>query len=224
MARKKKTKIDEVKEKQVEYEVTPVKWEAGQERKEQGYWTGKYKPEYDDIASRLIAVGFTEKNLANTFGITSSALKGWKRSFPSFNNACRGGKLGQLRKLAANSMLEAVGYDYKTTKTKTTYDRNGNVDGTEIQTIDNHQAGNATLAMFIMCNLSNQLQLGDEDGWKSKQKVEVENKNLSINITAELVGEQIDRLAGKLLSSNNIKQIEAEIIEPKVVEKEIRNE
>lgn len=209
MGRKKKTKIKVSKER---VDVQPVKWKAGQPRKKQGYWSSMYQPEYDEIASRLIAVGFNENNLANTFSITSSALKGWKRSFPSFKQACNEGKRGQLKRVVANSLKEAAGYDYKTTKTKTTYSADGNVEKVEKQTIDNHQAGNASLAMFLMCNLSNQLKLGGEDSFKSKQKVEVENKNLNLNISAELIGDQIDKLAGKFLSGS-AKQIEAEVVE-----------
>jgi len=102
--------------------------------------------------------------------------------------------------LVASGLKEACGYDWVSTKTKTEYDAKGNVVKVEKQNIPMHQAGNASLAMFMMTNISNQLKLGDEDAFKSRQKVEVENKNLNLNITAELVGEQIDRLAGKLLS------------------------
>ena len=203
---KKKTKTQKV-------EVKRTKWQPGDERMPQGHWTSKYKPEYDDIASRLVGSGFNEHDLAHTFDVPASAIKGWKRSFPSFKKACNDGKKGQLKRLASNSLREAMGYDWMTKKTKTTYNADGSVGEVEVQEIPMHQAGNATLATFMMCNLSNQLRLDDDEAFKAKQKVEVENKNLSINITAELVGEQIDRLAGKLLSGNNTKQIESNVVE-----------
>ena len=206
MAKKKKTEKVEVKRK---------KWQPGDKRMPQGHWTGKYLPEYDDIAARLIGSGFNENDLAHTFDVPASAIKGWKRSFPSFKKACNDGKRGQLKRLAASGMREATGYDWMSEKTKTEYDANGNVIKVEKQEIPMHQAGNATLATFMMCNLSNQLRLTDEEAFKSKQKVEVENRNLNVSITAELVGEQIDRLAGKLLSGGSAKQIEAEIVEDK---------
>jgi len=210
MSKKKKTKT-KVNKQQVD--VQPVKWRPGDERKPQGYWTDKYLPEYDDIASRLIAVGFSENDLSDTFNVSASAIKGWKRSFPSFKRACNEGKRGQLKRVVASGLKEACGYDWISTKTKTEYDAKGNVIKVEKQDIPMHQAGNASLAMFMMTNISNQLKLGDEDAFKSRQKVEVENKNLNLNITAELVGEQIDRLAGKLLSSGDVKQIESDIVE-----------
>ena len=204
MTKKKKTEKVEVKRK---------KWQPGDKRMPQGHWTGKYLPEYDDIAARLIGSGFNENDLAHTFDVPASAIKGWKRSFPSFKKACNDGKRGQLKRLAASGMREATGYDWMSEKTKTEYDANGNVIKVEKQEIPMHQAGNATLATFMMCNLSNQLRLTDEEAFKSKQKVEVENRNLNVNISAELVGEQIDRLAGKLLNGGDTKQIETDIIE-----------
>lgn len=200
------------KSKVVKVDVEPIKWQPGDARKPQGYWTEKYLPEYDDIASRLVGSGFSEQNLADTFGVPASAIKGWKRSFPSFKRACNDGKKGQLKRLAASSFREAAGYDWMSVKTKTTYDAEGNVIGVEKQEIPQHQAGNATLATFMMCNISNQLKLDDEEAFKSKQKVEVENRNLNVNISAELIGDQIDRLAGKLLSSDT-KRIEANVVE-----------
>ena len=198
--------------KAIKVDVKPIKWQPGDERKPQGYWTDKYRSEYNEIASRLIGSGFSENDLAYTFDVPASAIKGWKRSFPSFKKACNDGKTGQLKRLAASGMREATGYDWMSEKTKTEYDADGNVVKVEKQDIPMHQAGNATLATFMMCNLSRQLKLNDEEAYNAKQKVEVENRNLNINITAELIGEQIDMLAGKLLSGNT-KQIEADIIE-----------
>lgn len=207
MSQKSKTKA-----KAEQVDVKPVKWQPGQPRMPQGHWTDLYKPEYDDIVSRLIGSGFNEADLSHTFSVPMSAIKGWKRSFPSFKKACNDGKRGQLKRLAASCLKEATGYDWMSQKVKTEYDAKGNVIKSEVQDIPMHQAGNASLAMFMACNISNQLNLKDEEAFKAKQKVEVENKSLSINITAELIGDQIDRLAGKLLDGNT-KQIEADIVE-----------
>ena len=208
MARKTK----ETNEKVIKVDVEPVKWKPGDERKPQGYWTEQYKPEYDGIASQLVGAGFNEQNLADTFGVPASAIKGWKRSFPRFKRACNEGKRGQLKRLAASGLREATGYDWVAVKTKTVYNADGSVDKIEKQEIPMHQAGNPTLATFMMTNISNQLKLADEEAFKSKHKVEVENKNLNVNITAELIGDQIDRLAGNLLNGST-KQIKAEVID-----------
>lgn len=212
MAKKKINKSKETTSKAIKVDVEPIKWQPGDERKPQGFWTDKYLSEYDDIASRLVGSGFSEQNLADTFGVPASAIKGWKRSFPSFKRACNEGKRGQLKRLAASSFREATGYDWMAVKTKTEYDAEGNVTKVEKHETPMHQAGNATLATFMMCNVSNQLKLADEEAFKSKQKVEVENRNLNVNISAELIGDQIDRLAGNLLSGST-KRIEADIVD-----------
>lgn len=210
---KKKAKTKTSKKDPIEVNVQPIKWQPGDKRRPQGYWTGQYKPEYDDIVSRLIGSGFSENDLAYTFDVPASAIKGWKRSFLSFKKACNDGKRGQLKRLAASGMREATGYDWVATKTKTIYGADKTtIEKIEVQEIPMHQPGNASLAMFMMCNISNQLKLGNEDAFKSRQKVEVENKNLNFTVTAELVGEQIDKLAGKWLSSG-IKQVEANIVD-----------
>ena len=69
MGRKKKAEKVDVK----------PKWKPGDERMPQGYWTAKYLSEYDNIASRLIGSGFNENDLAHTFDVPASAIKGWKR-------------------------------------------------------------------------------------------------------------------------------------------------
>lgn len=206
---KKKAKLNNETQK---VEVKRTKWQPGEDRKPQGYWTDKYKPEFDEIASRLVGSGFNEQDLGHAFDVPASAIKGWKRSFPSFKKACNDGKRGQLRRLASNSLKEATGYDWMTEKTVTTYNPDGTIKETVVTKAPMHQAGNATLATFMMCNLSNQLKLDDEEAFKSKQKVEVENKSLNVNISAELVGEQIDRLAGRLLGGN-AKKIESNVVE-----------
>ena len=205
-------KKKKAKAKTEKVDVKQVKWQPGDERMSQGHWTKQYKPEYDDIVSRLIGSGFSENDLAYTFDVPASAIKGWKRSFPSFKKACNDGKRGQLKRLVASGMKEATGYDWMSVKTKTEYDAKGNVVKVEKQDIPMHQAGNASLAMFMVCNISNQLKLDDEEAFKSRQKVEVENRNLNLSFTAELVGDQIDKLAGKLLSGGT-KLIEADIVE-----------
>ena len=118
-----------------------------------------------------------------------------------------------MKRIVAAGLKAAEGYDYETKKTKKMYNADGTqVEMVEEQTITNHQPANASLAQFMLCNMSNQLKLDEDEAFKAKQKVEVESKSLTVNISAELVGDQIDRLAGKLLGGNK-KQIEANFVE-----------
>jgi hypothetical protein len=176
-------------------------------RKPYGFWRDRYNPEYADIASRLSAVGFTESDIAHTLGVEKKAIKAWKHAFPQFKEACENGKHDQLRRMAAKAMLEAVGYNYKTHKKETTYNADGSVKQIKEIEFDNHQSPQPNMLLFLMCNLSSQLGLEGIEGWKSRQKMEIENKNLNLTITGELVGEQIEKLAGRLLETGT-KQIE----------------
>jgi len=181
-------------------------------RRPYGYWVAKYKPEYAEIASRMVASDFTEDDLAYMLGISVQGIKAWKHAFPQFKTACTDGKHNQVKRLVAKSMLEAAGYDYKTKKTRIIKDAEGNITKTEETEFDNHQAANNNLLIFLLCNLSSQLGLGNEENWKSRQKLEIENKNLNVTITGELVGEQIERLAGRLLETSPTKVIESKVI------------
>jgi len=181
-------------------------------RRPYNYWVKKYKPEYAEIASRMVASDFTEDDLAYMLGISVQGIKAWKHAFPQFKTACTDGKHNQVKRLVAKSMLEAAGYDYKTKKTRIIKDAEGNITKTEETEFDNHQAANNNLLIFLLCNLSSQLGLGNEENWKSRQKLEIENRNLNVTITGELVSEQIERLAGRLLETNPTKVIESKVI------------
>jgi hypothetical protein len=197
-------------------EIKTVKYdipEPKKGRKPFGYWRDKYKPEYADIASRLAAVGFTEKDIAHTLGVTDTAIKSWKHSFDSFREACENGKHDQLKRMAAKAMLESVGYDYQSKKTRIIKDTDGNIQKIEETVFDNHQSPNPNLILFLMCNLSSQLGLEGIDAWKSRQKMEIENRNINLTISGELVSDQINKLAGRLLGESETKQVESKIVD-----------
>lgn len=159
-----------------------------------------YKPENADMAGRLVAAGFTEKDLAFTFDVPVRCIESWKRHQPAFKAACVDGKQREKRKLVAKALMSAVGYDYETSKTKTHMDEGGNVTKIEKTEFKSHQPANHNLLMFLLCNLSHQLGDTEEDKWQSKQKMEIEqNKNVNIQITGEVATEQIRKLAGRLL-------------------------
>lgn len=172
-------------------------------------WAELYKSDYADITSRLAAVGFTESDIASTLGVPLVALRSWKKTFPDFKTAWKGGKRNQLCRMAAKAMLEAFGYDYVTTKTETTEDAEGNAK-TKTTTFTNHQALQPNMAIFLLCNLSAQLGLDDTENWRSRQKMEIESHNVSLTITGEAVAGQIERLAGKLLGNQSGPQLAAE--------------
>jgi hypothetical protein len=170
-------------------------------------WPQLYDPKYADIASRLVAVGFTEDDIAATLGVPLAAIRAWKHSFPDFKAAYKGGKRNQLSRMMAKALHEAVGYDYTTTKKETTYNEDGSIKGIKVTEATNHQAPQPNMLLFLACNLSSQLGLDEGEAWKSRQKMEVETKSINLTITGEAVSSQIERLAGKLLGNQTTPQL-----------------
>jgi hypothetical protein len=173
-----------------------------------------YKSEYCEQAERLSAVGFTEKDLAYNFGVPEGAIKRWKINFPEFKDACTAGRHFVLKKMVAKGLMEAVGYDYKSSKTRIIKDAKGNVQKIEETHFTNHQPANNNLLLFLVCNLSHQLGLAPEEAWQSKQKMEIESKNVSMEITGKVAADQIEKLAGKLIEAEDErKKIDSVVIE-----------
>ena len=79
--------------------------------------------------------------------------------------------------------------------------------------LENFQTPDNTMLVFLICNLTRQLELEDDEAWLSKQKLEIESRNLSVSITSDQITQQIERLAGNLLSEDdsNRKKVEATI-------------
>jgi len=165
-----------------------------------------YDESFIEVAERLVAAGFTEKDLGYVFNCSHHTVADWKKRYPEFKRACEDGKRVMKRKMVARAMLNAVGYDYQTKKTRTIMDADGNVQKIEETKFDNKQAGNDRLLMFLLCNMDR--QLGDNE-WHSKQTLEVENKNLNITIDGKLASDSIRKLAGKLFDDTKTKQIES---------------
>lgn len=187
-----------------------------------GHWVALYKPEYAEIASRLSAVGFNSDDVAHTLGVDPKAIANWKIHFPVFKEAVTDGRHDQLRRMAGKALLEAVGYDYQTTKTEVTENPDGSIKSTKRTVFTNHQSPQPNLLIFLLCNLSSQLGLENESAWKSRQKLEIESKSINLTITGELVSEQITRLAGKLLGHDKPSVIEA-TFEPVVAQDKLQD-
>jgi len=191
-------KINETDIKNIKLEIPPAKKNRGKPQ--------IYKPDMAKIAGRLVAAGFEEKDLGYVFGCSKHTIHTWKKRYPEFKDACSEGKRREKKKLVAQALLSAIGYDYNTCKTKTIRDKEGNVIKSEVTSFDNHQPSNDRLLVFLLCNIDN--QLGDNE-WHSKQKLEIEQKNINVTITGEIASEQIQKLAGKLLTDSPRKRIES---------------
>jgi hypothetical protein len=178
----------------------------------------EFSPQFLDMATRLVAAGFTEQDLAYVIGCSPAKIKQWKRRYPLFKAACTNGKKVALSYLVACGLRSAAGYDtveknIKVRK-KWTTDENGKeilVEfPSEISEFHKHHEPNASLLMFMLCNMSRQLK--EETPWASTHKIEIdETKNVNIKLS-RATEEQIGRLAGAFAPENII---DAEVVDAK---------
>lgn len=171
---------------------------------------------YIDIATRLAAAGIKEDDIGFILGVKPRVMKSWKNKIPLFHQALKEGRKLAKSYLIAQGLRAAAGYDYieRNVKYHTKI-----IDGKlvkypgEVSEYHKHQAPNAQLLMFMLSNLSRQLDSG-EDVWSSAHKVQVdENKNISVTISGDMASQQINKLAGKILEEEQRKQIESRVIE-----------
>lgn len=163
-----------------------------------GRHTPDYKTEYADIACRLKAADFTDQDVAYALGVSLGTIASWKRRYDSFKRACEEGRREQKKRIVARAMKQALGYRFKETNTKLSYDKDGNVTRREESTFEKENPGNERLLVFLLTNIDR--QLGDDE-WKSVSKVEVdESQHVKIVVDGKAAQEQIQRLAGELSS------------------------
>jgi len=175
-----------------------------------GHRPTEFKEEYIEIAERLVAAGFSTNDLAFTFNVNPRTITNWKRKHKEFKRACNSGKEIVKKKLVAAGIKQALGYNYESSKTEYSVDRNGNPKEKKV-VFDQHQAGNHNVLTFLLLNLSRQDGTGD---WQVPKTIsQVENKNVTLRIDGKLASDAIDRLAGKLLGDKPVKKIESKEID-----------
>lgn len=70
----------------------------------------KYDASMDKAAKELSRKGFTDKELAEFFGVTEQTLNNWKKQFPLFFESLKSGKSMADAKVEAALFQRAVGY------------------------------------------------------------------------------------------------------------------
>jgi len=133
---KKRSKVDKGVVTEIDYGLTPPKEVSPNLQKSPAIIKHK---EYME---------FTVNDLAYAFGVPASCIATWKKYIPAFSNACTDGKRLEKCRLVAKALMSAVGYDYKSSKTKIHRDAEGNVVKIEETKFNNHQPPNHNLLMF----------------------------------------------------------------------------
>lgn len=174
----------------------------------------EFSPVFLEMATRLVAAGLTEGDLAYIIGTTPARIKYWKRHNPLFKQACTDGKQVAKSYLIAQGLRAAAGYNTveKNIKIKRKFVGDKLVEyPAEESQFHKHVKPDSSLLMFMLCNMSRQLK--DETPWSSVHKVEVDDqKTVNIKISGKVASEQIDRLAGAFNPNNTI---DAEVVDQK---------
>ena len=167
----------------------------------------EFSPVFLEIATRLVAAGLTENDLAYVIGCTVARIKYWKRHNPLFKKACTSGKGLAKSHLIAAGIRAATGYE--TVEKNYKIKRKVLEDGTIIEYaaeeshFHKHMKPDASMLVFMLANMSRQAK--DEIPWTSQHKIEVDSKKtLSIKISGKVASDQIDRLAGAFLPTEII--------------------
>uniref|UniRef100_A0A6M3IF91 Putative DNA binding, helix-turn-helix domain containing protein n=1 Tax=viral metagenome TaxID=1070528 RepID=A0A6M3IF91_9ZZZZ len=176
--------------------------------------TKRFSKVYVSQAARLAAAGFSNADLCYTFGVDKFKLIEWRKQYPELDRAIKEGKKHELKRLLAKCYLAAEGYRYKTRKKTVTKSADGSIKSVKEEEFENFQTPDNTMLVFLICNLTRQLGLDDADAWLSKQRLEIESKNLTVSVSSDDITNQIARLAGNLLTnqSETIKKIESKTI------------
>lgn len=118
----------------------------------------KFKPEYVDQAKKLAAMGLTDAEVAEFFGVNERTLYNWKAEYPAFAKALKLGKKAPDDRVAASLYKRAIGYEFKSEKV---FQHNGSIVRAKTR---EHVPGSVTAAIFWLKNRA---------GWKDVSRQEL---------------------------------------------------
>lgn len=76
----------------------------------------KFKPEFVEQAKKLAALGATDRDAADFFGVTESTLYLWKHTQPEFSEALKVGKETADARVEQSLYRRALGYSHDAVK------------------------------------------------------------------------------------------------------------
>ncbi|MGN6383660.1 MAG: terminase [Dyella sp.] len=118
-----------------------------------------YKPEYVAQAKKLAAMGLTDAEIADFFGVAVRTLYNWKVDYKAFAKALKQGKKAPDERVQASLYKRACGYEFKTEKV---FQHQGKV--VRAKTVE-HVPPDVTAGIFWMKNR-------DPENWRDRQEHE----------------------------------------------------
>jgi hypothetical protein len=128
-------------------------------KKHPGGRPSDYKPEYADQAYKLCLLGYTDKKLADFFGVCEATINNWKLKEPKFLERLREGKELANATVADCLFQRACGYSHEEDKI---FNHNGTP--LVVPTIKHYPPDTSAAIMF--------LKNRQPDLWREKQEVE----------------------------------------------------
>lgn len=138
----------------------------------------KYKPEYDEQVYRLALLGLKDIEMCAFFGVSEKSFNTWKKSYPTFLQSLKAGKLEADGKVAESLYKLAMGYEHNQQK-PVFNPASGEV---EVVTFNERFPPNATAIIFFLKNRRKEV-------WREKQAIELDTMN----------NEQIDAIVNAIV-------------------------
>lgn len=133
----------------------------------------EYRDEYVEQAAKLCALGATDDEMADFFGIHRATLYRWKLEYPEFCDAIKSAKAIADERVERSLYQKATGYDFteeQAIKIKVEQHK----EEVEVVEVRKHSPADTTAAIFWMKNRR-------PAEWRDKQ--EVEHSGTVINVT-----------------------------------------
>ncbi|MDS1138590.1 helix-turn-helix domain-containing protein [Nitratireductor indicus] len=133
----------------------------------------EYKEEYVEQAAKLCALGATDDEMADFFGVHRSTLYRWKIEYPEFCDAIKSAKEIADERVERSLYQKATGYNYteeQAIKIKLEQHR----EEVEVVEVTKHAPADTTAAIFWLKNRR-------KDEWRDKQEIETKGQVVVIS-------------------------------------------
>lgn len=146
-----------------------------------------FREEYIEQAKKLCALGATDDEMADFFGVNRSTFYRWKLDYPEFCDSIKSAKDIADERVERSLYQKATGYnitEQQAIKVKLEKDR----EGVEVVDVEKHVVADTTAAIFWLKNRR-------KADWRDKHEVEHSGGTKSeINLT-NLTPEQLEAIA-----------------------------
>lgn len=180
---------------------------AKKKAKNKGGRPTKYKPEFVKIAGELCQEkGYTNKNLAQHFGVSESVIKVWKNRYSAFLATIKKGKDSFDSQVVEQVLLKrAKGYSYdETTKEPVIVDK-GKVDGEVIEegeTVEEAVEQSLVITKVVTKEVAPSevaiifwLKNREPQRWSDKKEIDHRIKEIAEPLTAEQMRQRLEEVA-----------------------------